>query len=65
MNTRTIPRPRGDVEPAERYPQPPAEVELAWAEYCTARRRAELSGAIADAIAAGKAWRAWLEIFEE
>ena len=35
----------------------------AWDRYVVARDQAETSGDIKDGIAAGKAWRAWLERF--
>lgn len=35
----------------------------AWAAYLAARDKAEKSGDIQDGIAAGKAWRLWLERF--
>ncbi|MEZ2132712.1 MULTISPECIES: hypothetical protein [unclassified Sinorhizobium] len=35
----------------------------AWEEYVAAQRHAQLSGRIEDGIAAGKAWRRWLDLF--
>jgi hypothetical protein len=43
----------------------PAGVERLWEAFVAAKARAERTGAIADGIAAGKAWRAWLKLFEE
>jgi hypothetical protein len=38
-------------------------IENAWADYCTARMQAEATLAVEDGIAAGKAWRRWLDLF--
>lgn len=35
----------------------------AWQAYCIARKRAETTWAVEDGIAAGKAWRRWLDLF--
>lgn len=39
-------------------------IDAAWAAYLAARERAEHSRDVEDGIAAGKAWRAFLELFE-
>lgn len=39
-------------------------LERLWAEYTAARERAEQTGNINDGIAAGRAWRRWLQEFE-
>jgi len=38
-------------------------VDAAWAVYCEARQQAERTLAVEDGIAAGKAWRRWLDLF--
>ncbi|MBB4347973.1 hypothetical protein [Aliirhizobium cellulosilyticum] len=35
----------------------------AWETYIEAMQRAQSSGAIEDGIAAGRAWRRWLDLF--
>lgn len=40
------------------------EIDRLWAEYLAARDRAERSRDIADGIAAGRAWAAFLRAFE-
>lgn len=35
----------------------------AWEEYCAAARKAQDTLAIDDAIAAGRAWRRWLDLW--
>lgn len=40
-------------------------VEALWADYADARRRADASLAVADGIAAARAWQVWLKEFEE
>lgn len=39
-------------------------LEQAWAAYVDAAAKAWSTMSIADGIAAGQAWRAWLELFE-
>lgn len=39
-------------------------VQEAWDAYLAAREVAEKSRDIVDGIAAGKAWRQWLELFQ-
>jgi hypothetical protein len=39
-------------------------VQAAWDAYCAARARAEATQKIEDGIAAGQAWRQWLELFQ-
>lgn len=39
-------------------------VEAAWRRYIDAQRRAEASHDIRDGIEAGRAWGAWLSLFE-
>ncbi len=39
-------------------------VETLWAEYVEAKRRADVSMAIADGMLAARAWQAWLKEFE-
>lgn len=39
-------------------------VQEAWDAYLVARDQAERSRNIVDGIAAGKAWRQWLELFQ-
>jgi hypothetical protein len=34
-----------------------------WDEFLTAQRRAQLTGSMQDGIAAGRAWRRWLDVF--
>lgn len=34
-----------------------------WSAYLEAKERAEKSGAMADGIEAGRAWRRWLDLF--
>lgn len=43
----------------------PIDIKLqrAWADYVSCRERAEASKNINDGIAAGNAWRRWLEMF--
>ncbi|MBA1156911.1 hypothetical protein [Microvirga mediterraneensis] len=53
MNDRVI-----DLE-AERE----RRIEETWSAYCAARMQAEASMAVEDGIAAGKAWRRWLDLF--
>jgi len=55
MNTHNIPRPCGDVEPAG--------LERRWEAFVAAKAQAERTGAIADGIAAGRAWAAFLAAF--
>jgi hypothetical protein len=38
-------------------------IEKAWDEYCSARMQAEATLDVQDGIAAGKAWRRWLDLF--
>jgi len=38
-------------------------IEEAWGHYCAARLQAEASLSVQDGIAAGKAWRRWLDLF--
>jgi hypothetical protein len=38
-------------------------IDETWAEYCSARLQAESTMAVEDGIAAGKAWRRWLDLF--
>lgn len=38
-------------------------IDCAWADYCAARQQAEATLAVEDGIAAGKAWRRWLDLF--
>lgn len=38
-------------------------IEETWADYCAARMQAEATLAVEDGIAAGKAWRRWLDLF--
>lgn len=38
-------------------------IEETWRDYCEARMRAEATMAVEDGIAAGKAWRRWLDLF--
>lgn len=38
-------------------------IDVAWADYCAARKQAEATLAVEDGIAAGKAWRRWLDLF--
>jgi len=40
-------------------------VQAAWDAYCAARTRAEASQKIEDGIAAGQAWRTWVELFQK
>lgn len=40
-----------------------AEDSCAWEKYLAARDRAEKSRNISDGIAAGKAWKEWLDLF--
>lgn len=40
-----------------------SELERLWAAYVQASRRAQETHVIDDGIAAGRAWRAWLEAF--
>lgn len=39
-------------------------VEAAWQAYLVAREKADQTRNIEDGITAGKAWRAWLELFD-
>jgi hypothetical protein len=38
-------------------------VERRWEEYVTALKRANTTMSVQDGIAAGKAWREWLNLF--
>ncbi|NBJ13319.1 hypothetical protein [Microvirga arsenatis] len=38
-------------------------IEETWAQYCAARMQAEATLSVEDGIAAGKAWRRWLDLF--
>lgn len=40
-----------------------ARLEATWADYVAKKERAEQSGALADGIEAGRAWRRWLDLF--
>lgn len=40
-----------------------AHVHRVWTEYLAARERADETKAVADGIAAGRAWRRWLDLF--
>lgn len=40
-----------------------ARLDAVWAEYLAARQKAEKSTDIEDGIAAGRAWRRWLDLF--
>jgi hypothetical protein len=49
------------VMPAERHS--PTPVEFRWEAFVAAKAQAERTGAIADGIAAGRAWAAFLAAF--
>ena len=51
-------RPLLDVSHADE-----ASVHAAWADYADAARRAQFSRRIEDGVAAGKAWKAFLDLF--
>lgn len=38
-------------------------INEAWQAYCTARKQAETTWAVEDGIAAGRAWRRWIDLF--
>lgn len=38
-------------------------VDRRWNDYIEAQRRAQISHSVEDGIAAGKAWREWLNLF--
>jgi hypothetical protein len=38
-------------------------IEETWGAYCAARMQAEATLSVEDGIAAGKAWRRWLDLF--
>jgi hypothetical protein len=40
-----------------------AAVESAWADYCAARQRVDRTLALADAVATGKCWKRFLDMF--
>jgi hypothetical protein len=40
-----------------------ASLDSAWAVYCEAMRRAQNTLSVSDGIAAGHAWRRWLDLF--
>ena len=39
-------------------------VETLWSDYVEAKRRSDVSMAIADGMVAARAWQAWLKEFE-
>jgi len=39
-------------------------IDRRWREYCEAAIKAQVSHSIDDGKAAGRAWRAWLDLFE-
>jgi hypothetical protein len=43
--------------------EPERNLDVLWAVYFRARKKAELTGAIEDGVAAGKAWAAWLHVY--
>ena len=45
-------------------PMPVSEDERLWRVYLAAKEKADRTGSIDDAIAAGKAWAAFLKSFE-
>lgn len=40
-----------------------SKLDATWADYIAKKERAEQSGALADGIEAGRAWRRWLDLF--
>lgn len=38
-------------------------IEDTWQDYCAARTRADETLSVEDGIAAGRAWRRWLDLF--
>lgn len=40
-----------------------SRLDATWADYIAKKERAEQSGALADGIEAGRAWRRWLDLF--